>query len=493
MAVAVAGPADALDEIDRELWSFAAAEFLPHSRIERAGEVPQALHATTIWLGENPIDAPLHSALLNLGPLPPPAFETFERLFEVVSLDEAIAKRRAGGGRRMRAAAIRSSVTRSAHEHATAAGIDPDPDRGRQRSAGGAAVAARGGRAGNADAGDLRWRGTATAATRCRSVEPARADSSAGCDECTDAEQRAFADSGNCIADLCPGGDAGRAAGARGDSCACAVCRFAARDVDRPKARVSFAGAAGRARSERCDEPPAGVAAREGACAFRDFDAAGACASGSRTGGGDSGSRGAARGGVGAGGHAARACARGSERCDACDVPCARTGDGTEHDITSSGGGGCSAPGCAIVHGCARAGACTGSRSRLWSRSRADACGRLHAGGRSRARESASVRSCTCAGAGNARGCRTACAGDVHRSGDRVVACTPPDTRFAGRACRDAGAGTRADPGTRCRRRTSNSATPEARSHGRRTRQPNRSRECLGTRHSNPERARCVR
>jgi DNA polymerase-3 subunit chi len=87
-AVAVSGPADALDEIDRELWSFAAAEFLPHSRIERAGEVPQALHATTIWLGENPIGAPLHSALLNLGPLPPPAFETFERLFEVVSLDE---------------------------------------------------------------------------------------------------------------------------------------------------------------------------------------------------------------------------------------------------------------------------------------------------------------------------------------------------------------------------------------------------------------------
>ena len=89
MAVVVAGPADALDEIDRELWSFAPAEFLPHSRVEHAAEVPPALHTTTIWLGENPIEAPLHSALLNLGPLPPPAFETFERLFEVVSLDDA--------------------------------------------------------------------------------------------------------------------------------------------------------------------------------------------------------------------------------------------------------------------------------------------------------------------------------------------------------------------------------------------------------------------
>ena len=89
MALAVAGPADALEEIDRELWAFSAPEFLAHSWIERAGEVPKALHATTIWLGESPIDAPLHGALLNLGHAAPPAFETFERLFEVVSLDDA--------------------------------------------------------------------------------------------------------------------------------------------------------------------------------------------------------------------------------------------------------------------------------------------------------------------------------------------------------------------------------------------------------------------
>src|SRR3954447_16536786 len=78
MALAVAGPVEALREIDSELWSFAAAEFLAHGWIERADEVPQALHASTIWLGEHPIDAPLHGALLNLGNAPPPAFETFE-------------------------------------------------------------------------------------------------------------------------------------------------------------------------------------------------------------------------------------------------------------------------------------------------------------------------------------------------------------------------------------------------------------------------------
>jgi DNA polymerase-3 subunit chi len=88
MAVAVVGPSEALHELDRELWSFSAPEFLPHNWIERAGEVPEALHATTIWLGENPIDAPLHGALLNLGTATPPAFETFERVLEVVSRDD---------------------------------------------------------------------------------------------------------------------------------------------------------------------------------------------------------------------------------------------------------------------------------------------------------------------------------------------------------------------------------------------------------------------
>jgi len=88
-ALTVTGPVDALNEIDRELWTFAAPQFLAHGWIERAAEVPAPLHATTTWLGENPIHAPRHDALLNLGREMPPAFETFERVFEVVSVDEA--------------------------------------------------------------------------------------------------------------------------------------------------------------------------------------------------------------------------------------------------------------------------------------------------------------------------------------------------------------------------------------------------------------------
>jgi DNA polymerase-3 subunit chi len=89
MTLVVAGPAAALADFDRELWTFDAAEFVPHSWIERANEVPTGLHATTVWLGEHPIDAPRHDALVNLGTTAPAGFESFARLFEIVSTDEA--------------------------------------------------------------------------------------------------------------------------------------------------------------------------------------------------------------------------------------------------------------------------------------------------------------------------------------------------------------------------------------------------------------------
>lgn len=88
MAIAVVGPAASLDELDRELWSFSAADFVPHHRVGKLAEVPETLRARTVWLGENAIDAPVHDALLNLGDAPPRGFETFARLFEVVSAEE---------------------------------------------------------------------------------------------------------------------------------------------------------------------------------------------------------------------------------------------------------------------------------------------------------------------------------------------------------------------------------------------------------------------
>lgn len=89
MALAVAGPVEALAEIDRELWTFSGSDFLAHHWIDRIADVPPSLRAATIWLGVNPIDAPRHEGLLNLGSEAPLAFETFERVFEVVSLEDA--------------------------------------------------------------------------------------------------------------------------------------------------------------------------------------------------------------------------------------------------------------------------------------------------------------------------------------------------------------------------------------------------------------------
>ncbi len=88
MSLAVVGNAAALDELDRELWSFDAVEFVAHQRVDRLADVPESLRARTVWLGENPLDAPVHDALLNLGDAPPRGFETFARLFEIVSGDE---------------------------------------------------------------------------------------------------------------------------------------------------------------------------------------------------------------------------------------------------------------------------------------------------------------------------------------------------------------------------------------------------------------------
>jgi len=82
MALAVTGPAAALAEFDRELWSFAGPEFVPHGPIERLAEVPATLHASTVWLTADALAAPRHEALVNLGAEPPAGFETFARVFE---------------------------------------------------------------------------------------------------------------------------------------------------------------------------------------------------------------------------------------------------------------------------------------------------------------------------------------------------------------------------------------------------------------------------
>jgi DNA polymerase-3 subunit chi len=88
-AIVVTGPQPLLAALDRELWTLGATDFLPHAWAADSGAVPASLHARTAWLAAEPLTAPVHDALVNLGDEPPPGFESFTRLIEVVSTAEA--------------------------------------------------------------------------------------------------------------------------------------------------------------------------------------------------------------------------------------------------------------------------------------------------------------------------------------------------------------------------------------------------------------------
>jgi DNA polymerase-3 subunit chi len=88
-SLAVAGSREALTALDAELWAFEPSEFVAHEWVEHADRVPARLHPRTVWLAAEPLLAPVHDALLNLGDVPPPGYETFARLLEIVSTDEA--------------------------------------------------------------------------------------------------------------------------------------------------------------------------------------------------------------------------------------------------------------------------------------------------------------------------------------------------------------------------------------------------------------------
>jgi len=85
--VAVTGPEDRLVELARALWALGPAEFIAHAWTRDAETVPPALHGGIVWLAPDPLAAPVHETLLNLGDAAPRGFETFERLIELVSTE----------------------------------------------------------------------------------------------------------------------------------------------------------------------------------------------------------------------------------------------------------------------------------------------------------------------------------------------------------------------------------------------------------------------
>jgi len=75
--------ARALGEFDKALWTFQSTRFVPHAF---AGTAVAA--ETPVILASSGESLPHHDVLLNLAPEWPPFFASFERLLEIVAVDE---------------------------------------------------------------------------------------------------------------------------------------------------------------------------------------------------------------------------------------------------------------------------------------------------------------------------------------------------------------------------------------------------------------------
>ena len=85
--VVLANPTD-LATLDAQLWTFSALEFIPHCHAQAQPELLQASPIVLTSSLENSADLPHHQVLVNLDVDLPIGFEKFERVVEVVTLDE---------------------------------------------------------------------------------------------------------------------------------------------------------------------------------------------------------------------------------------------------------------------------------------------------------------------------------------------------------------------------------------------------------------------
>jgi DNA polymerase-3 subunit chi len=83
--VVVTAAAGDLKQLDSLLWTFSQLDFVPHAL--RSAD-PGVVAASPVILSESAVDVPHQQVLLNLGSQVPDGFDRFERLIEVVSLDE---------------------------------------------------------------------------------------------------------------------------------------------------------------------------------------------------------------------------------------------------------------------------------------------------------------------------------------------------------------------------------------------------------------------
>ncbi len=95
--VVVAGPVPVLDQLDRQLWTFEPAGFVPHVQAKAGQPLASRLRSTPVWLTDAVQDAPHQEVLLNMGDEVIEGFESFSRLIELVPVEGP--SRAAGRGR----------------------------------------------------------------------------------------------------------------------------------------------------------------------------------------------------------------------------------------------------------------------------------------------------------------------------------------------------------------------------------------------------------
>lgn len=86
--VVVTAPPEVLDRLDGLLWTFSQTDFIAHAREDAE---PRVLVASPVVLTEAPGSAglPHRQVLVNLGERMPAGFDAYERVIEVVGLEEA--------------------------------------------------------------------------------------------------------------------------------------------------------------------------------------------------------------------------------------------------------------------------------------------------------------------------------------------------------------------------------------------------------------------
>lgn len=87
--VLVRAPSARLVRLDRELWTFAERDFVPHVRFAAPGPVPPVASRSPLWLVDGDVPADCPPVMVNLGADLPPSLQPFSRVIEIVAADAA--------------------------------------------------------------------------------------------------------------------------------------------------------------------------------------------------------------------------------------------------------------------------------------------------------------------------------------------------------------------------------------------------------------------